>query len=170
MGLASSGTTTNDYKVAGSYASLRNMILTMKPDAVGLKPGTGKVWGILMETGYPDAVVTLVALADGTVSIYYSNGGGIIGLSPHPGPQKAGEAFLLLAQKYSEVGMVTKDFPLPGLSYTRFYFLMGGSTLTVEVKEDDLGYDRHVLSPLFYKGHDLISEIRAVDQQRITDQ
>jgi hypothetical protein len=33
----------------------------------------------VMETGYPEALVTLVALSEGIASLYLSNGGGIIG-------------------------------------------------------------------------------------------
>lgn len=169
-GLFSSGAVAKEYKVAEPYAGLRNMVLTTKPEAVGLKPNAGEVWGILMETGYPEAVVTLVALADGTVSIYFSNGGGIIGLGPHPGPQKAGKALLSLAQQYSKFGTATEKHPLPKPSYTRFYFLTGGSTTTIEAKENDLGSGRHQLSPLFHKGHELIAEIRAVDEKRRAEQ
>ena len=169
-GLFSYGAAAKDYKVAESYAGLRDMLLTTKPETVGLKPSADEVWGILMETGYREAVVTLVALADGTVSIYFSNGGGIIGLGPHPGPQRAAQTFLSLAQHYSKHGTATKKYPLPKPSYTRFYFLTGSSTKTVEAKEDDLGYGRHQLSPLFHKGHDLISEIRTVDEKSRAEQ
>ncbi|WKZ12923.1 MAG: hypothetical protein QY320_02775 [Gammaproteobacteria bacterium] len=169
-GLFSSGAGAKDYKVADPYAGLRNMVLTTKPEAVGLKPDAAEVWGILMETGYPEAVATLVALADGTVSIYFSNGGGIIGLGPHPELQKAGKAFLSLAQQYSRLGTSITNYPLPEPSYTRFYFLTGSGVMTVEAKEDDLGYGRHQLAPLFHKGHELISEIRVVDEKRRAEQ
>jgi hypothetical protein len=169
-GLFSSGAVAEGYKVAEPYAGLRNMVLTTKPEAVGLKPNAAEVWGILMETGYPEAVATLIALADGTVSIYFSNGGGIIGLGPHPGPQKAGKAFLSLAQQYSKLGTAITNYPLPKPSYTRFYFLTGNGVTTVEAKENDLGNGRHQLSPLFHKGHELISEIRVVDEKRRAEQ
>lgn len=169
-GLFVSGAIAKDYKVAESYSGLRNMVLITRPEAIGLRPNAGEVWGILMETGYPEAVVTLVALADGTVSIYFSNGGGIIGLGPHPGPQKAAKAFLSLSQQYSKYGTGTEEYPLPKPSHTRFYFLTEGRTITVEAKEDDLGDGRHQLSPFFHKGHELISEIRAVDEQLRAEQ
>jgi hypothetical protein len=168
--LFSSGAVAKDYQVAESYAGLRNMVFTAKPETVGLNPAAAEVWGILMETGYPETVATLVALADGTVSIYFSNGGGIIGLGTHPGPQKAGKAFLALAQDYSNSGAAVTNHPLPRPSCTRFYFLTGGGVTTVEAKEEDLGHGRHPLSPLFHQGHELISEIRVVDETRFAEQ
>ena len=44
----------------------------------GGTPEMPVVWGVVMETGYPEAVVTLVSLGDRTTSLYFSNGGGII--------------------------------------------------------------------------------------------
>lgn len=168
-GIFSSASAQN-YIVADVYADLRNMVLTTKPDAVGLHPKAGEVWGVLMETGYPEAAVSLVAIADGTVSIYFSNGGGIIGLGLQPGPQKSGKEFLSLAQQYKEYGKQTKKYPLPKVSYTRFYFLTSSGIATVEAKEDDLGYSRHELAPLFHKGHELIAEIRTIDEKRRAEQ
>ena len=168
-GLFSSGAVAVEYKVAETYARLRNMVFTTKPESVGLNPTAGEIWGVVMETGYPEAVVTLVALAEGTVSIYFSNGGGIIGLGTHSGPQRAGNEFIALAQKFSSYGTSTQEYPLPKVSNTRFYFFVGSDTITVEAKEDDLGNGRHQLSPLFHKGHELISEIRVVDEKRRAD-
>lgn len=160
-----------DYKVAEAYSGLRNMVLSTKPDSVGVKlKDTNEVWGVVIETGYPEAVASLVALADGTVSLYFSNGGGIIGLGPHAGPHRVAQALLAASQKYSIQTQPTKSYPLPRPSFTRFYLLTGTGALTAEVKEDDLGNNRHPLSPLFYKGQELISEIRVVDQQRRAEQ
>jgi hypothetical protein len=69
-----------EYKVAEAYTGLRNLVLSTKPTELGLKPSTDEVWGVVMETGYPTAVVTPVALADGTVSLYFSNGAELLGL------------------------------------------------------------------------------------------
>jgi hypothetical protein len=43
------------------------------------------ILALLMETGYPEAVATLVAVADGTSSLYFSNGGGFIGVGTPAG-------------------------------------------------------------------------------------
>jgi hypothetical protein len=42
---------------------LRDRLLASAPSDFGIAPD-GAVWGVLMETGYPKAVATLVALAD----------------------------------------------------------------------------------------------------------
>ena len=160
-----------DYKVAEVYSGLRNMVLNTKPDSVGVKPKhTNEVWSVVMETGYPEAVASLVALADGTVSLYFSNGGGIIGLGPHAGPHRAAQSLLTASQQVSKQLKPTKSYPLPKSSFTRFYLLTSNGVLTAEAKEDDLGNNRHPLSPLFHKGQELISEVRAVEQKLRAEQ
>ncbi len=170
-GLISPSASAADYKVAEVYSGLRNMVLSTKPDSIGVKlKDASEVWGVVMETGYPEAVASLVALADGTVSLYFSNGGGIIGLGPHAGPHRAAQSFLAASQQFSKQLQPTQSYPLPKSSYTRFYLLTGNGVLTAEAKEDDLGNNRHSLSPLFYKGHELISEVRAVDHKLRAEQ
>ena len=170
-GLFSPGASAADYQVAEAYSGLRNMVFSTKPDSIGVKvKEPSEVWGVVMETGYPEAVASLVALADGTVSLYFSNGGGIIGLGPHAGPSRAAQSLLASSRQFAKQVLPTKSHPLPKPSYTRFYLITGKGALTAEVKEDDLGNNRHPLSPLFYKGQELISEIRVVDQQRHAEQ
>lgn len=49
---------------------------------------------MLGEFGFAEGVATLVALANSSVSMSFSGGGGSIGLGPHEGPQKAAQALL----------------------------------------------------------------------------
>jgi hypothetical protein len=163
-------TASADYKVAEVYAGLRKMVFDVKPADLGLKLSGNDLWGVVMETGYPNGVVTLVALADGTVSIYFSGGGGIIGLGQHDGPHRAAQALLAFAPQYLPQAKPTKNFPLPRKDYTRFYLLTNKGSMTAEAKEDDLGNNRHALSPLFHKAHELIGEIRVTDEKRRAQQ
>ena len=90
---------------------------------------------------------------------------------PHAGPHRAAQSFLAASQQFIKQVQPTKNHPLPKLLYTRFYLLTAGNgVLTAEAKEDDLGHNRHPLSPLFYKGHELISEVLAVDQKLRAEQ
>src|SRR5215470_17118778 len=67
------------------YKELRDGIFTTSPDEVGIirSQDNPNVWGVVMETGYPEGVATLVSLADGTTSLYLEGGGGIIGGGAH---------------------------------------------------------------------------------------
>ena len=53
---------------AAVTATLRDKVLRGSPGDFGLKldPSQSPVWGALMELGYPEGVVTLVGLSDGS--------------------------------------------------------------------------------------------------------
>ena len=64
---------------------LRTQALTRTARDIGVAPSSAHptVFGILMETGYPEAVATLVVFAEGSTSVYFSGGGGVIGAGEH---------------------------------------------------------------------------------------
>lgn len=144
------------YQVTESYSSLRHLVLSTTPDKVGIKlKKPSEVWGVLIETGYPEGVVTLVAIADGTISLYLSGGSGILGVGEHPEPQRVARSLLAECQKFVNQVRRTNGYPLPKPSFTRFYLLTGDGALTVDAKEDDLAYGRDPFSPLYHKGGEL---------------
>ncbi len=117
-----------------------------------------------METGYPEAVVTLFALSDGTASLYFSNGGGLIGAGQRERPAVAARSLVAFASHALVHLEPTVSYPLPQPGHTRFYVLTSAGVCTAEAIEEDLGENRHVLSPLFYSAHELISELREIDE------
>src|ERR1044072_386768 len=136
------------------FQELRNMILTTDPQELGLSKTDGpQVWGLLMETGYSEGSFTLVALGDGSVSLYFSKGGAIIGIGEHEAPRTIATELLALAQNYVSETSSTTDYPVPTSGITRFYFLTFDGVRMADGKEEDMGYNRHALSPLFHKGH-----------------
>ncbi len=167
MGLFGYGkASAKEYKTADVYQNFRQRVLTLNPSEIGISPSASRpIWGVLMETGYPEAVVTLVTLADGTVSLYFSNGGGIIGVGEHQEPRKVCNEFLSLAPRFLGQASSAKNFPLPAEGYVRFYFLTFKGILTVEAKENDLGNNLSLLSPLFYKAQEVIAQARIADEK-----
>jgi hypothetical protein len=150
-----------NYEVAEIYSDLRNQVLQLKPDAIGVQDADqSTVFAVLMETGYPEAVATLVAVTDGTSSLYFSNGGGIIGGGEHEPIRRISGEFVQLAQQFVAKSTLTDTFPLPKKGSVRCYLVSRGGVYTFEAGEDDLGYERHPCSPLFHKGHELITAIR----------
>ncbi|HEY1773405.1 MAG TPA: hypothetical protein VGH91_09465 [Gammaproteobacteria bacterium] len=149
------------YQTVSVYDGLRNQLLSLKPSDIGTPlAGNGKVLAVLMETGYPKAVATVVAVADGSASIYFSNGGGIIGAGAHPQAREKAVALIdLISKNLSEFSKIS-TYPLPDNGLTRFYVVTADGIYSASAKEDDLGNRRSDLSPIFYVGQDLITAIR----------
>jgi hypothetical protein len=127
-------------------------------------PPEAPVWGILMETGYSEATATLLALGDGTTSLYFSSGGGVIGGHAHPSVRQANVELLETANQYYQRLEPTESFPLPAEGHVHFYVLTDSGVLGGTGFEDDLGFGRHPLSSLFYAGHRVITELRLVSE------
>ena len=148
------------------YSGLRHQALSTRRTEVGIPapPPEAPVWGILMETGYPEATATLLALGDGTTSLYLSSGGGVIGGHAHEGVRQANAEFLDTANEYCQHLEPTESFPVPGEGHTLFYVLTDSGVLSGAGLEDDLGFGRHELSPLFHAGHQVITELRHISE------
>lgn len=154
------------YKTAKIYTDLRAMVLTTRPAKMGLSPSsTNRVYGLLMETGYKDAVASLVCLADGTVSLYFSKGGGYIGVGHHQGPRQASDALLAAAPEYLSQATRVDSFPLPNQGNARFYFLTFDGIYSIEFKENELGNNKLPFSPFFFKAQDVITQLRLLDER-----
>ena len=150
-----------NYEIADIYPGLRNQVLQLTPAAIGQSDADqSTVLAVLMETGYPEAVATLVAIGDGTASLYFSNGGGIIGAGEHEPVRTVSAEFITFAQQYVSHSTLTDAFPLPQENHVRFYLVTRGGVYTFEAPENELGNERHPCSALFHKGHELITAIR----------
>src|SRR5687767_15138455 len=118
-----------------------------------------------METGYPEAVATLVGLADGTTSMYFSNGGGMIGAGQHPQVAATTKRWLELAEEAVDaLSEAPGEVELPDEGTTQLVAVTETGLRAARAPEDELGGGAHPLSPLFYAGHDVITAIRLVDE------
>jgi hypothetical protein len=148
------------------YQGLRQQILRLDPVEVGLKPTDDlpAVWGLMMETGHQRGTSTLVALADGTTSLYLSSGGGIIGGGQHDQVVVATMRLLALAEVLLPELPVDRSEELPRTDRVVLRALTYAGPHAVEAAQDDLGYGRHRVSELFHAGHDVITELRLVHE------
>lgn len=153
----SAASDTADYELADVYAKLRGQVLALRSADVGLP--AGQPFGVLMETAQERAVVTLLVIADGTTSLYFSNGGGLIGAGQHESVREAASDFLADVADAADRLEPTTACPLPARGRVRFYLLSDDGIRTAEASEEDLGYQRHELSPLFHAGHAVIAEV-----------
>lgn len=68
------------------YLELRDAITRVSPMEHGLlpTPELPRAWGTLVDVGLPAGPVTVVAIADGTTSLYLGNGGATVGVGALP--------------------------------------------------------------------------------------
>jgi hypothetical protein len=146
-----------------TYAKLRRMALNVSLADLGLKVAGEEfaAYGVLMETGYAGAIVTLVAYATGDASLYFSNGGGVIGAGKHEDVREAAKTFVAAGQYFLDQMERATECPTPPSGRAHFYLLTDRGIFTSQsYPEDELGSGRADLSELFFAGHAVISEIR----------
>jgi hypothetical protein len=117
-----------------------------------------------METGYAEAVATLVSFANGSTSLYFSNGAGMIGGGEHESVANASRLLVATAERYLEELIPTDTFPLPAVGKVRFAVLTFAGSLTAEADEVVLNTGTHCLSPLFFTGQEVLTRLRLIHE------
>ena len=155
-----------DHSSGETYSALRHQALSIQRTEIGIPapPPDAPAWGILMETGYPEGTATMLALSDGTTSLYLSSGGGVIGGHGHQNVRQANAEFVENAHQSYQHLEPTDSFPVPAEGQTLFYVLTDSGVLTGDGREEDLGLGRHPLSPLFHAGHRVITQLRLISE------
>ena len=151
------------------YLGLRNQALGMTLEKLtGVNAiGTHGVYGVLMETGYPEAIVTLAAFLPGDASLYFSTGGGMIGGGGYDSVRKAVVNFNEKADAFIPHCKKSPAFPMPRSGQTIFYILTKEGIYTAQAMEESLGNGKEALSPLFFDGQEVITQFRvAADNKK----
>lgn len=153
---------------AQSYLKLRSHILNLSPAEIGLSPSsiTPHVWGVLMETGYTVGTSTLVSLADGTTSLFYSTGGGLLGSGEYSPVAKASKALVSQAENHLQHMSSANEFPLPEVGQVRFILLTYAGIFSAVVPEKTIASGAHQLSPLFKLANDTLSQLRLLAEKK----
>jgi hypothetical protein len=143
-------------------------MLSLDPATVGLHPSAElpRVWGVLMEMGFPDGAATIVSLADGTTSLYTSEGGGVIGGGEHA-PVAAASSRLLAEAEATETGLSpaeSVDVHLPPAGIVSFVVLGYSGTQIGAADEQELASMQHPLSRLYAAGQDVITALREAEE------
>lgn len=151
------------------YLQLRNRTLSLSPEDVGIAPSieAPHVWGVVMETGYPVGSATLVSLADGTTSLYFSTGGGLLGRGDYPPVAEASRAFVEEAEAHHSELPLTSDHPLPGVGQVRFIILTYTGMRSEVVLEEELTGGHHPLTTLYTRAQNTLNQLsHSADKKR----
>lgn len=155
---------TDEYEVAEVYEGLRGQALALTPEQLGIvESRENKALAVLMEVGLEQGVATLVAVNDGSASLYFSNGGGVIGAGRDPDVASASRLMIARAENAIALMQPVIEYPLPRSGHVRFYVVTPGGIYTAEQIESALaeGHDR--LAVIWQQGQQLLAAIRAAE-------
>lgn len=144
---------------------LRSMLFTLDPRQVGLTKESfpHSVFALIMETGFAEGAVTLSVVADGSTSLYFSTGGGIIGGGAHEDVRTASGFLLSGAQHHYTKAQKVTLFPAPAPGEVIFSFITFNGVHAYTALEDELGSGKDELADLFFAAHNVITALRKTE-------
>ena len=149
--------------------ALRKMLLSAKPSDFKLVPTRAlpRVWAAMLELRFGESIASLVAVAEGSTSLYLSTGGGVIGGGEHESVRKENEKFLALIEKTLEM-FVPIDTPLTvvegSVAFAVFtYDGMRGARDT----EERMIRKQSPLWAAYYLGQEVITALRLTVEKRL---
>jgi hypothetical protein len=147
------------------YQGLRNMVLHGTRERFGLPPTKSPTepWGVVMDWGVPNGTATVMALLDGSASIYMSGGGGFLGGQKQESVRTAAHLALATAAEFQSQLKTTTDYSLPAPGDVVFYLLTDSGTFTATEKEEELRKPGHPLLKLGNAMQNVITQYRILE-------
>jgi len=144
-----------------AFLGLRAQALAFRPAG---EAAAAPLHGVLMETGRSRGSATLVCLGDGSVSLYLSSGGGVIGAGQHESVRDACLGMISWATPYATdflgAAEPVEDPPLPRNGEVFFHLLCPRGPHTARCKEADLVAQRDPFSNLFVACNHVLTRLR----------
>jgi hypothetical protein len=147
---------------------LRNMFLTMSAETAGIQHSRDfpRVWGVAMDWPIGQHIATLVALADGSASVYTTGTFGIIGGIGHENVRTAAKTLVKRAERYYDASTPTTDLSYPSLDHVRFYFRTFEGVRVIDVTLVSVTDERGRYSDLFDLAQDAIGQLRMAGERK----
>lgn len=154
-----------DQKDVSPMAGLRLMALNAQLEAIRkeIPPTEHGVWGSVTDISREHGSATVVFLADGTASLYFSTGGGILGGESHESVRRAGANLLQCLERSFASFRTGAPGSLPTAGNVRFYVkARDGLFVSDEVSVDELASGHHALSACFVDVNKVVLALREI--------
>jgi hypothetical protein len=119
-----------------------------------------EVWMAVIDIGHPDAVVTLVAIADGTTRVFFDGQGGVIRADQRPDVRRASHELLAAAALGLAVCVPVEAAPRPGVGRVAFYLRTSDAMRGTEASTRELTDGGHPMSPVYRAALSLLETVR----------
>lgn len=145
-----------------AFVQLRTLWLSTDPNKLGLRPASAlpHVWGAALEFRVGETAVFLAAVAEGSVSMYFSTGGGIIGGGQHAAVRAAGQRFLEAVEASLPRFEPRESFEPVRPERAGFIVQTYQGMRGAEAPEAELRSGSHPLSACYGAAQDVITQLR----------
>jgi len=147
------------------YLDLRARVLGSSAASLGVEVAPSEsLWGAVLELGASQGVASLVALADGTTSLYASHGSVVAGTAGRGLVSAAGpflDAVRAVVPRLAPDSEPVGALPLAG--EVVLYALTPSGRLVGAATEADASRDGHTLATVLELGHGVVAELQRLD-------
>jgi hypothetical protein len=154
---------------ANAYAGLRSFVLQGARSNFGLGPGSRPTqpYAVVVDLGLPEGTATILAVADGSASVYLSTGGGSVGGGQsHPSIHNAALRTVEVADEVQPLMHPATTYPLAERGQVNFYVVTDAGVFTATASEDDVRGHRSPFSKLGDTAQAIITEYRSIPQRQ----
>lgn len=151
------------------YLGLRHLALTGSRSKLDLAPTSNpnEPWGVVMDWGLEKGTATIVAMSDGSASVYFSAGGGYLGGKGQEPIRLAAERAVNSAKLVQLPRSPVTAFPSPGQHGVFFYLLTDAGVFMFRTSEQELSSNaHHPLRKLGDSMQGVITQYRLWDERR----
>jgi uncharacterized protein len=153
---------TRDKSKAAVVQGLRRAMLEKVPD--GATGDADEPALVVMDMVYPGAVVSLMSATTGDASLYFSNGGALIGAGGHEKVRSAAKALVQEVARQSGQFTAVTDYAYPTGSNVRFFLRTPKAVFMAEATEESLVNGQSVLATAFVRAQDVITQLRMISE------
>lgn len=150
-----------------TYASMRKLAFTFSHEDMSVKMGNDyQVYGAVVDMRIDNInTATMICFIDGTISLYFSNGGGIIGAGKHDAVNKAVLTFLENCFQALPITKIAESIDaLPKENHHTFYLLNRAGIFSIDIDLKDSHKSKEA-QLLYSQSQMVLNEIRKVSKK-----
>lgn len=161
--------TINKKNSSDAGKGLRLLALTTSADKLGFIPDKDypKVYGVITDWNLGDQTATILAMKDGTASLYTTSTFGIIGGQGHDTVRKAAQECVKIAGQYYEKSKPVSDYPYPKQGEVNFFLLTYDGVRIYIGDEDRINNGKDQTTSLFAAAQNVLTVLRLVTEPKM---
>ena len=145
---------------------LRLMALTTPASALGFTPDGvyPRVFGVLTDWNLGNQTASILAVRDGTASLYTTSTFGVIGGAGHAVARQAARQCVEVAESCFDGGSPVAEYPYPPPGKVNFYLLTYEGVRLCVGDEDEIDRGTDATTPLFGATQNVLTALRAISE------
>jgi hypothetical protein len=148
------------------FMELRDRILRSKAEDLNIQlDSSSRVWCVVTDIAMQTGSVCVVAMIDGSASMYFSSGGAVVGSMEQQNVRDAATLYTRMCYKSLPEMRLTREFPLPLVGQVSFHLLTNNGIYAASAQKEELVSGQNILSPMFFAANDLIKQFSTIKKR-----